>query len=81
MTQEKIRCPRCSSDLIVSVENQKHCNACSLDFDLVVKPSPRSERSRATGYGDAPKFASADLIPPRPPESFIQPKPKSSAKK
>jgi transcription initiation factor TFIIIB Brf1 subunit/transcription initiation factor TFIIB len=65
MTENTIRCPQCNSECVVEISNQKVCNQCGLSFDFKIKPTQRSERSRATGFGDPPKFASAHLIRPR----------------
>jgi DNA-directed RNA polymerase subunit M/transcription elongation factor TFIIS len=38
MPEEKPTCPKCGSGLVVSVANQKHCNSCGAEFDLVKNP-------------------------------------------
>ena len=34
MEETKPSCPRCSSTLVVTIANGKHCNNCALDFDI-----------------------------------------------
>jgi hypothetical protein len=38
MEEQTKPCPRCGSTLIVQIGNARHCNACSLDFDLQKNP-------------------------------------------
>ena len=54
--EEKLKCPRCGSELIVLLANEKHCNQCGHSFDLVKDPiaraaqAARDSRSEKTGY-------------------------------
>jgi hypothetical protein len=73
MAEETIRCPRCESELVISVGNQRHCNSCGLDHAFQIKPRPEVERHRWSGHFDAP-FVGNNLIPPQDPKTFIQPK-------
>jgi len=35
MTEDKPICPKCgSSELVITLANQKHCNACSEEFQI-----------------------------------------------
>ena len=45
-SEEKRVCPKCGSPLIIEVANQKHCNACGHDFDVVKNAVPRTTGSR-----------------------------------
>ncbi len=48
---EETKCPRCNSELVISVANQKHCNACSLDFNLEKNPiAARAQSTEKVGY-------------------------------
>lgn len=44
MPDEKPVCPRCGSELTVSVANQRHCNSCGHEFDL--ERDPVGKRAR-----------------------------------
>jgi hypothetical protein len=33
VTEQKAVCPRCASELVVSIANQRHCQSCSLDYN------------------------------------------------
>jgi hypothetical protein len=56
MPEEKPKCPRCHSGLIVALANQQHCNSCSFEFAMVRDPiaqraqSRKDARSPATGW-------------------------------
>jgi hypothetical protein len=57
MPEEKPVCPKCeSSELIVLLANEKHCNQCGHSFDLVKDPiaqrtaQTREARSAKTGW-------------------------------
>ena len=56
MPEEKPKCPRCQSELIVALANEKHCNQCGHSFDLVKDPisaraqAAREARSAKTGW-------------------------------
>lgn len=39
-------CPKCGSALVISIANQRHCNACGADFDAVKHPVARVEEFR-----------------------------------
>ncbi len=63
MTTTSKTFPRCGSTLVVEIANQRQCNSCSLDFDLVRSPVARTERvplpgSRFTITVDEPSRAS-----------------------
>ncbi len=45
---EKPKCPECGSDLVIELANQRHCNCCGNDFDVVKNPVPR--KSGSVGY-------------------------------
>jgi hypothetical protein len=48
MTEEKQKCPKCGSDLLVRLGNQTHCNSCAHEFGLVRDPiAQRAARARA----------------------------------
>jgi hypothetical protein len=34
MTTEEKTCPKCGSELVITLANQKHCNACSEEFQI-----------------------------------------------
>jgi tRNA(Ile2) C34 agmatinyltransferase TiaS len=50
MTETKPVCPKCGADLVVAISNQRHCNACSLDFDISKNPVRLVERFATSGY-------------------------------
>jgi transposase-like protein len=56
MEDTKVTCPRCGSSLIVELGNQKHCNACSEEFQIDKHPiasaahKRQAERSVRTGF-------------------------------
>jgi hypothetical protein len=57
MIEEKqVVCPRCGSELIALLGNEKHCNQCGHSFDLDRSPiataaqAARERRSPATGW-------------------------------
>jgi hypothetical protein len=56
MEETKPVCPKCRSELIVLLANEKHCNQCSHSFDLVRDPiahaaeASKAARSPKTGY-------------------------------
>lgn len=43
-------CPKCKSDLIVEVGQQKHCNSCGNDYDFVKNPVRKVERFQSSGF-------------------------------
>jgi len=56
MEEMKPVCPRCQSELVVLLANEKHCNQCGASFDLVRDPIARAAqaskdaRSPKTGW-------------------------------
>ena len=46
--EKKVVCPRCESELVIELANQKHCNACGAEFDIIKNAVPRN--SGAVGY-------------------------------
>jgi tRNA(Ile2) C34 agmatinyltransferase TiaS len=56
MAEEKPVCPKCGSELIVPLANERHCNQCGHSFGLVRDPIARAAqaskeaRSAKTGY-------------------------------
>jgi hypothetical protein len=50
---EQELCPRCSSPLVIVIGNQRHCNACSLDYGVSKNPIADSiaERKRQGVHG------------------------------
>jgi len=49
-------CPRCGSDLVISVANQRHCNSCGHDYAYDRNPiatqaaNRKARRSRECGW-------------------------------
>jgi hypothetical protein len=79
---DKPPCPNCQSTAWTKLAHAAHCNQCGHDWNVTKTAIPTSTRDHAhNGYTPAPKFASADLIPPQDPQTFVQPKPKSTEKK
>ncbi len=58
---EKPKCPDCGSELIVELANQKHCNACGNDFDIIKNAVPR--RSGAVGYPARKALCNGSMAP------------------
>lgn len=49
---EKTKCPKCGSDLTISVANQRHCNACGADFNVDRNPiATRAHKARKDAVG------------------------------
>jgi hypothetical protein len=50
MIEEKPVCPRCGSELVITLGNQKHCNACSEEFQIDKNPiSTAAARRKSEG--------------------------------
>ena len=58
-TETKPVCPRCSSELVVQLGAQKHCNCCGLDFDIsrnvLADEAARRKREGVRGNWRPPK--------------------------
>jgi transposase-like protein len=49
MSETKVKCPKCGSELTISVANQRHCNSCGGDFS--VDRNPIATRAQAEKRG------------------------------